>query len=103
MKLDEIYIHDAKLRAVHEDCDSGQLVMDVDMPADEWSDELVPKRLTLMGVQGYAVNEIALEGDPTILGIEQLGPHADSTMYRIDTNAGTRVLSITGFRIESRE
>lgn len=103
MKLDDIYIHDAKLRAVHEDCESKELVMDIDMPADEWSDQLVPRRLTLFEVKGYAVDEIMLEGVPTILEITQLRTDADSTTYRIDTNAGTRTLSITGFRIQDRE
>ena len=103
MKLDDIYIHDAKLRAVHENCATRQLVMDVDMPADEWSDQLVPRRLTLLEVKGYAVDEIMLEGVPTILGIRQIGTDADRTTYRIDTNAGTRTLSITGFRIQDRD
>jgi len=102
MTLDEVYVHDARLCAVHENCETQTLILDVDLPANEWSDKLVPKRIILREVYGYRVDDSPFVGLPAILAIDKLEQADRWTKYRIGTNAGERTLYTSGFSIEDR-
>ncbi len=66
MNLDELYVHDGRLRRVVEECGAQTLLLEVDLPANEWSDELEPKRILLREVYGYTVEGGPFEGTPAI-------------------------------------
>ena len=103
MNLEGIYVHDGMLIEAHEDCGTQTLVLDVDLPADEWSEDLVPKRITLREVYGYCTNDGPFEGTPAILEIDKIEEKGRWTKYHLGTNAGTRVFWTSGFSIEDRK
>ena len=92
MDISNIYIHDGRLLRVVENVEVGTLTMECELPADGWSDELVPKLLVFEGVYNYRVCEGAVVGPPTLLGLEIIGERDGRTRLRLDTTAGFREL-----------
>ena len=73
--------------------------MECELPATEWSDDLVPRLLVFEDVYNYRVCEGAIVGPPTLLGLEITGERNGRTTLRLDTTAGYRELDCTGVRI----
>lgn len=60
----DLYVHDARLLRAVEDTATDTLTMEVDLPRDEWSDELVPRLLVFSDAYGYQVCEGRSRGAP---------------------------------------
>ena len=99
MDISSIYIHDGRLLRVIEDAEAATLTMECELPASEWSDDLVPKRLVFEDVYNYRVCEGAIIGPPTLLGIEIVGERDGRTTLHLDTTAGFRELDCTSVRV----
>ncbi len=84
MDISSIYIHDGRLLRVIEDAEAATLTMECELPATEWSDDLVPRLLVFDDVYNYRVCEGAIVGSPTLLGMEIIGERdrADSSVER---------------------
>jgi len=99
MDISGIYIHDGRLLRVIEDAESATLTMECELPATEWSDDLVPRLLVFEGVCNYRVCEGAIVGCPTLLDLTITGERERRTCLRIDTTAGYRELDCTAVKI----
>jgi len=55
MDISGIYIHDGRLLKVVEDAESATVTMWCELPASEWSDDLVPRLLIFDNVSNYLV------------------------------------------------
>jgi hypothetical protein len=101
-----IYVHDGKLLRVIEDAQEETVTMEVLLPADPVSDDLVPRRLVFEGVYGYQIFEGRVDGCPTILGlsvVEKLGNLGKWSRVRLDTTHGYRELCCTSVRVCDHE
>jgi hypothetical protein len=103
MDISGIYIHDGRLLRVIEDTEAARLTMECELPASEWSDDLVPRRLVFDGVQNYRVCEGAISGCPTLLDMQVLGERDGRRHLRLDTTAGYRELDCTAVRVIEHE
>ena len=99
MDISSIYIHDGRLLRVIEDAEAATLTMECELPATEWSDDLVPRLLVFEDVYNYRVCEGAIVGPPTLLGLEIIGERDGRTRLRLDTTAGYRELDCIEVRI----
>src|SRR5476651_159376 len=99
MDISGIYIHDGRLIRVIEDAESATLTMECELPATEWSDDLVPRTLVFENVYNYRVCEGAIVGCPTLLDLTITGERERRTCLRIDTTAGYRELDCTAVKI----
>ena len=99
MDISTIYIHDGRLLRVIEDAEAATLTMECELPATEWSDDLVPRLLVFEDVYNYRVCEGAIVGPPTLLGLEMVGERDGRTSLRLDTTAGYRELDCRAVRI----
>lgn len=99
MDISDIFIHDGRLLRVIEDAESATLTMECELPATEWSDDLVPRLLVFDGVYNYRVCEGAIVGCPTLLEMTVTGEREHRTCLRIQTTAGYRELDCTAVRI----
>ena len=103
MEITDIYVHDGRLLRIIEDTEQARLTMEVELPKDEWSDELVARRLVFDDAYGYQVFEIPFHGCPTILDIQIVGEQGRWRRVRLDTNAGYREVHCKGVRVLERE
>ena len=55
MDISGIYIHDSRLLKVVEDAEFATVTMECELPASEWSDDLVPRLLIFDNVSNYLV------------------------------------------------
>jgi hypothetical protein len=99
MDISDIYVHDGRLLRVIEDAEGPTLTMECELPANEWSDDLVPKLLVFEDVYRYRVCEGAIVGCPTLLRLEIIGERNGRTTLRLDTTAGYRELDCKAVRI----
>jgi len=99
MDISTIYIHDGRLLRVIEDAEAATLTMECELPASEWSDDLVPRLLVFEGVSNYRVCEGASVGGPTLLNMEIVVERNGRTSLRLDTTAGYRELDCRAVRI----
>jgi hypothetical protein len=90
MDISNIYIHDGRLLRVIEDAECDTLTMEVELPANPDSDELVPRLLVFDNVHGYQVFDGPFDGIPAILDMKVAGEQGRWRQVRIDTNAGHR-------------
>jgi len=67
MDIASIYIHDGRLLRVIEDAEAATFTMEWELPASEWSDDLVPRLLVFKDVPNSRVCEGAIVGCPTLL------------------------------------
>ena len=101
-----IYVHDGKLLRVIEDAQKETVTMDVLLPADPMSDDLVPRLLIFEDVYGYQIFEGRVVGCPTILDlsvVEKLGNLGKWSRVRLDTTHGYRELCCTAVRVCNHE
>jgi hypothetical protein len=101
-----IYVHDGKLLRVIEDAQKQTVTMEVLLPAEPTSDELVPHRLVFDDVYGYQIFEGRQFGCPIILDmsvIERLGNLGKWSRVRLDTTHGYRELCCTAVRVCDHE
>lgn len=97
-----IYVHDGKLLRVIEDAQKETVTMEVLLPTDPRSEDLVPRRLIFEGVYGYQIFEGRVVGCPTILDlslVEKLGNLGWWSRVRLDTTHGYRELCCTSVRV----
>jgi len=99
MEISEIYLHDARLLRVIEDTEDNTLTMEVELPKDKSSDDLVPRLLVFEDVHGYQVSEGPFQGSPAILDMQVIGEQGRWRRVRLNTNAGYRELFCTGVRL----
>ena len=92
MDISNIYIHDGRLLKVIEDTEAATITMECKLPANEWSDDLVPKLLVFENVLNYQVCEGAIVGCPTLLDLEIIGERDGRSILRLDTTAGYRAI-----------
>ena len=104
--VSEIYVHDGELLRVIEDATHETLTMEVLLPADPTSDELVPRRLVFSDVYGYRIFEGRCAGCPVILDlsvVEKLGNLGKWSRVRLDTNHGYRELCCTSVKVSNHQ
>ena len=97
-----IYVHDGKLLRIIEDPQKETVTMDVLLPIDPMSADLVPRLLVFEGVYGYQIFEGPVVGCPTILDlsvVEKLGGLGLSSRVRLDTTHGYRELCCTAVKV----
>ena len=99
MKTSDICVHDGRLLRIVEDAERDTLTMEVELPDNPDSDELVPRLLVFNDVHGYQVFEGPFQGCPTILDMKVVGEQGRWQRVRLDTNAGYRELFCTGVRV----
>jgi hypothetical protein len=99
MDLASIYVHDGRLLRVIEDTEYATLTMEVELPVDPNSDDLLPRLLVFEQVHGYKVFEGAFQGPPAILDMQITGEQGRWRQVRIATNAGHREFFCTGVRL----
>src|SRR5690242_5647438 len=99
MEISKIYVHDGRLLRVVEDTEDDTLTMEVELPKDERSDDLVPRLLVFDDVYGYQVFEGPFQGRPAILDLQVVGEQGRWRRVRLNTNAGYRELFCTGVRL----
>lgn len=99
MDISGIYIHDGRLLRVVEDAATATFTMECELPVSEWSDDLVPRLLVFEDVYNYRVCEGAIDGPPTLLGMEVIGERKGRSTLRLDTTAGCRDLDCTAVRV----
>jgi hypothetical protein len=99
MDISNIYVHDGRLIRVIEDTERNTLTMEVELPVNPESDDLVPRLLVFDDVHGYQVFDGPFEGIPAILDMQVLGQQGRWRKVRIDTNAGYRELYCTAVRV----
>lgn len=100
------YYEHAKVIRVDEDAEKERVTMEVLLPADPMSDDLVPRLLIFEDVYGYQIFEGLVDGCPTILDlsvVEKLGNLGKWSRVRLDTNHGYRELCCTSVRVCSHE
>ncbi|HEX8522440.1 MAG TPA: hypothetical protein VF669_09300 [Tepidisphaeraceae bacterium] len=98
----DIYVHDARLLRVIEDAATDTLTMEVDLPQDEWSDELVPRVLVFADAYAYQVYEGPFLGCPAILDMTVVGQSGEWSRVRLNTSAGYRELYCKSVRVADR-
>ena len=106
MEISDIYVHDGTLLRVIEDTQKETVTMEVLLPADPMSDDLVPRLLVFSDVYGYQIFEGRQDGCPTILDlsvVEKLGNLGKWSRVRLDTNHGYRELCCTSVRVCEHE
>ena len=103
MDISSICIHDGRLLRVTEDAEAATLTMECELPATEWSDDLVPRLLVFEDVSNYRVCEGAVEGCPTLLDMEVLGQRDGRSTLRLETTAGYRELDCRAVRVVDRD
>src|SRR4051812_38813530 len=103
MELSGIYVHDGRLLRVIEDTERDTLIMEVELPKDEWSDGLVPRLLVFDGAYGYQVFEGPFQGCPAILDMQIVGEQERWRRVRLDTSAGYREVYCTAVRVLEHE
>ena len=106
MEISDIYVHDGKLLRVIEDAQKETVTMDVLLPANSISDDLVPRYLIFEEVYGYQIFEGRVVGCPTILDlsvVEKLGNLGKWSRVRLDTTHGYRELCCTSVRVCDHE
>ena len=104
--VSDIYVHDGKLLRVIEDAVRETLTMEVLLPADPKSDELIPRRLVFSDVYGYQIFEGRCVGCPIILDlsvVEKLGNLGKWSRVRLDTTHGYRELCCTSVKVCEHE
>jgi hypothetical protein len=102
MDIDGIYVHDGRLLRVVEDTERDTLTMEVELPASEWAEELVPRSLVFEDVYGYQVSEGPFAGAPAILAMTIVGEEGRWRRVRLDTNAGYREFYCTAVKLLNR-
>ena len=104
--VSHIYVHDGKLLRVIEDAQKETVTMEVLLPANPMSDDLVPRLLVFENVYGYQIYEGRVDGCPTILDmsvVERLGNLGSGVRVRIDTTHGYRELCCTSVKVCDHE
>jgi hypothetical protein len=99
MDISRIYVHDGRLLRVIEDTERDTLTMDVELPVNPDSDDLIPRLLVFDEVHGYRVFDGPFQGVPDILDMQVVGKQGRWWQVRIDTNAGYREFFCTGFTV----
>ena len=103
MDFPNIYVHDGRLLRVVEDTECDTLTMQVELPKNESSDDLVPRLLVFEDAYGYQVFEGPFQGCPAILDMQVVGEQGRWRRVRLDTNAGYREVHCTGVRVLEHE
>src|SRR5436305_1126048 len=73
MEISDIYVHDGRLLRVVEDAERDILTMEVDLPKDERSNDLIPRLFVFDDACGYQVFEGPIKGCPAILDMQVRG------------------------------
>lgn len=102
MKIADIYVHDAQLYRVIEDCGAATVAMEVDLPFLERNEEQEPRLLVFEEAYNYQVFEQPWSGSLTILDMHVVGEEGRYQKVRIETNAGYRELWCTNVRVTGR-
>ena len=76
------------------------MMLVVDLPKDEWSDECVRKRITFHDVLNYSVHEGPDHGKRTMLDLQVIGAAGTRQVVRLDTTSGYRVWEATAFEVQ---
>ena len=103
MDISSIYVHDGRLLRVVEDTEQDTLTMEVELPEDERSDDLIPRLLVFDDAYGYQVFEGPFHGCPVILEMQVVGEQGRWRRVRLDTNAGYREVFCTAVRVIEHE
>lgn len=72
----------------------------VDLPKDEWSDELIPKRIIFHDVLNYIVHEGSDYGDRTILDLHIVAVTESRQKIRMETTSGYREWEASAFEVQ---
>jgi len=99
MDISNIYIHDGCLLRVIEEPEHSRLTMEVELPANEWSEQLVPRHLIFEDVYGYKVVEGCMNGNPTLLDLNIVGQEGRWSRVRLDTNVGYREILCSSVKV----
>jgi hypothetical protein len=99
MDISNIYVHDGRLLRVIEEPKFSRLTMDVELPTNEWSEELVPRQIIFEDVYGYKVLEGFMNSSPTLLDLNVIGQEERWNRVRLDTNVGYREILCSSVKV----
>jgi hypothetical protein len=99
MKISDIYVHDAQLHRVVEDCAAATVTMEVDLPILERDEEQEPRLLVFEEAYNYQVFEQLWSRPLTILDMHVVSEDGPRQKVRIETNAGYRELYCTTVKV----
>jgi hypothetical protein len=100
MNFDQIYVHDGTLKSVIENPKDRKMTFLVDLPKDEWIDDLIPKRIIFHDVLNYSVHECPEHGERTILDLQIVGVSESRQKIRMETTSGYREWEASAFELQ---
>ena len=107
MKIEEISLHDSRIKSVTENPETNELTFNINWPKDWENNLFVDADLIFEDVLNYEVHEGPYLWNPTILDVFDDGKHIDYEVERrkmkIETNAGYRTLYCTNVRIVEKK
>ena len=99
MNVDQICVHDGTLKSVIENPKDRKMTLLVDLPRDEWNDDLIPKRIIFYDVLNYSVHEGPDHGIRTILDLQIVGISESRQKIRMETTSGYRDWEASAFEV----
>lgn len=100
MDISAIYVHDGTLLRVIEEPAQSRLIMEVELPVLEKTEELEARLLVFEDVYAYQVVEGCINGCPILLDLSVVGYEGRWTRVRLDTTVGYREILCTSVRVE---
>ncbi len=100
--LKEIHFHDSWVESVLELPIKDQLVFNVQYPTDWENNKFEPKSIIFHGLVELEVKEIPFEGNPTILDAFVIAKDGGYTTFKLETNAGYRLVKAKSVTLEDR-
>lgn len=103
--ISSIYVHDGKLLTVAEDPACSTITFDVELPGIE--SELVsgtksplrPIGIVFEDVYGYRVQQVYMNGQPTLVDLSVVGNEGRRDWLRVDTGDGFREILCAGVKV----
>jgi hypothetical protein len=103
MRPEELFIHDSVIKSVTDNPDTDEVTFNINWLKDWDNNIYVDADLIFSDVLFYEVHEGPFSGKPSILSIIEDGHRTDNGVerikYKIETNAGYRVLFCTGMNL----
>jgi hypothetical protein len=101
-EIQDIDWHDCEIESVIEIPGKDVLIYNVLYPEDWENGIYVPKSIFFEGHHSHTVEEIPFFGNPTILEVSVVSQKDRFTTIKLETNAGTRIITAERLHIEPR-
>ena len=100
MNFEQIYVHDGTLKNVIENTKERKMTLLVDLPRDEWNEDLIPKRIIFYDVLNYSVHEGPDHRERTLLDLQIVGVAESRQKIRMETTSGYREWEASAFEVQ---